>query len=138
MLFDKLVKEYSNSLNINQLSFDTYDNKSGQFYIVPKPNSTVYANSTLTVQINVSNSAVLTYGVTTLTTGTNSGAGTFNYRGQVKSPTYSIVSPNDSLVKINSTTGVVTFSTTSNFDGGIAVVTASYTDPSTSVTYSAQ
>jgi hypothetical protein len=136
MLFDKLVKEYSNSLNINQLSFDSYDTKSGQFYIVPKPNSTVYANSTLTAQINVSNSAVLTYNYTIVSYNHNSGKPTFKYRGNIISnsevtysvsslPTTAITFNND---KTSANNGILTYGNV-KYDGGLFVITGTYVDP---------
>jgi hypothetical protein len=94
MVFDKLVKEYSTSLNINQLQISNKDIAKGEFYVTPKANSTVYdSGSVLAAQINVSNSAVLTYGATVLTPGSDSGNPTFTYRGTTitSGVTYSIL-----------------------------------------------
>jgi hypothetical protein len=144
LVFAKLVKEYSNDLNVNQLQISNMNSTKGEFYITPKPNSTVYANSTLTAQINVSNSAVLTYSTTILTSGTNSGKPTFTYRGTVigySDVTYSIVSAVSSPISFDATQysgkGTLTYASGIEFAGGIYVITGKYTDPATNVQYSA-
>jgi hypothetical protein len=139
MVFDKLVSEYSNSLNINQLLLTQRNDVTGEFTVQPKANSTVYnTSSQLNAQINVTQSAVLTYPKTTITTGTKSGTPTFKYRGYDKTPTYSINSPS-TLITLNVQTGEVSFGSTTEYAGGIAIVIATYVDTTTtsSNTYTA-
>jgi hypothetical protein len=137
MVFDKLVKEYSNSINVNQILLTAKNSTYTEFYIEPKSNSTVYNEGVLTATVNVSQTLVLSYGKTIITQGTNSGSPTLKYKGtSVTAQSYSITSAVEAPLSFSTTTGVLSFAAKKEFDGGIYIITATYKDSSNN-TYTA-
>jgi hypothetical protein len=134
MVFDKLVSEYSNSLNINQLLLTQRNDVTGEFTVQPKANSTVYNASQLTAQINVTQSAVLNYGKTILTSGQDSGSPTFKYRGSDVTATYSVVSA--PVAPISFSNNKLMYAANTEYSGGLFVITGSYTINNTTYTAS--
>jgi hypothetical protein len=125
MVFDKLVSEYSNSLNINQLLLTQRNDIAGEFTVQPKADSTVYnTSSQLNAQINVTQSAVLTYGKTIVTSGSNSGAPSFKYRGSTVTATYTT---STLTAPITFESNKLVYAANTEYSGGLFVITGSYT-----------
>lgn len=88
-IFSRLLNEYSNNININQILLVPIDRVNGTYRVEPKAESTIYNNaSTMAVQINVEANISLDYTRVSLEpSNTNTGDPVVKYRGAVISNT---------------------------------------------------